>query len=147
MVKPTYAVRAVRSGRWWAIDVRELRNVHTQARRLDQVESMAREAIAVSLQAPDDSFDVALQVEMPSLGALQPAIEQALRAREAADQAQARAAAAVRQAVAEIRGGGYTSRDAGMLLGYSNQRISQIERQIADEAPPTPDQATKQTGE
>ena len=139
MVKPTYAIRAVRSGRWWAIDVRELRNVHTQARRLDQVESMAREAIAVSLQAPDDSFDVAVQVDMPSLGALQPTVEQARRAREAADHAQAKAAAAVRQAVLEIRAAGYTSRDAGMLLGYSNQRISQIEQEIARDAPQPPD--------
>jgi hypothetical protein len=139
MVKPTYGVRAVRSGRWWAIDVRELRNVHTQARRLDQVESMAREAIAVGLQAPDNSFDVAVQVDLPSLGALQPTIEQARRAREAADQAHAKAAAAVRQAVVEIRAAGYTSRDAGVLLGYSNQRISQIEHQITDAARQTPD--------
>lgn len=147
MVKPTYAVRAVRTGRWWAIDVRELRNVHTQARRLDQVESMAREAIALALRAPDDSFDVAVQVDMPSLGALQPAIEQALRAREAADQAQAKAAAVVRQAVGEIRRAGYTSRDAGMLLGYSNQRISQIERETAEDSAPAPDSTARPAGE
>jgi len=34
----------------------------------------------------------------------------------------------MRHAVGEIRNSGYTSRDAGMLLGVSNQRISQIER-------------------
>ena len=39
----------------------------------------------------------------------------------------------------EIRRAGYTSRDAGMLLGYSNQRISQIEQEIARDAPQPPD--------
>jgi DNA-binding XRE family transcriptional regulator len=35
----------------------------------------------------------------------------------------------MRHAVSEVRASGYTSRDAGLLLGLSNQRISQIERQ------------------
>ena len=34
----------------------------------------------------------------------------------------------MRHAVREVRSAGYTARDAGMLLGVSNQRISQIER-------------------
>jgi DNA-directed RNA polymerase specialized sigma subunit len=38
----------------------------------------------------------------------------------------------MRHAVGEIRSSGYTSRDAGMLLGVSNQRISQIQRQATD---------------
>ena len=44
-----YRVRAVRSGGWWAITVPELPGVFSQARRLDQVETMAREAIALML--------------------------------------------------------------------------------------------------
>jgi transcriptional regulator len=35
----------------------------------------------------------------------------------------------MRHSVSEIRASGYTSRDASMLLGLSNQRISQIERE------------------
>jgi transcriptional regulator len=38
----------------------------------------------------------------------------------------------MRHAVSEVRASGYTSRDAGLLLGVSNQRISQIERQAAE---------------
>jgi DNA-binding XRE family transcriptional regulator len=34
----------------------------------------------------------------------------------------------MRHAVSEVRNLGYTARDAGLLLGVSNQRISQIER-------------------
>jgi hypothetical protein len=129
MLKPTYRVAAVRAGRWWNISVRELSAVHSQARRLDMVESMAREAISVALRAPEDSFDIAMQTDLTSLGDLQAPVEDALRAREAAEKAQDQASAAVRRAVREIRAAGYTARDAGMLLGLSNQRISQIEHE------------------
>jgi predicted RNase H-like HicB family nuclease len=127
-MRPTYRVTAVRSGRWWAIDVPELRGVHSQARRLDQVESMAREVIALMLDVPEHSFDVTVQTDLASLGDLRASIDEARDAREAAELAQDRASTTMRHAVGEIRSSGYTSRDAGMLLGVSNQRISQIER-------------------
>ena len=131
-MKQTYRVTAVRSGRWWAIEVPDLRGIHSQARRLDQVEAMAREAIALILAVPEDSFDVSIQTDLASLGALQASIEEALKAREAAELAQDRASTTMRHAVGEIRSSGYTSRDAGVLLGLSNQRISQIEHQDTD---------------
>jgi hypothetical protein len=90
---------------------------------------MAREAIGLALRAPEDSFDISVQTDLGSLGGLQAAVEDALRAREAADKAQDYASAAVRRAVHEIRAAGYTARDAGMLLRLSNQRISQIEHE------------------
>lgn len=132
IMKPTYAVTAVRSGRWWAIEVPDLRGVHSQARRLDQVESMAREAIALTLDAPEDSFDVVVEPDFSSLGGVRDAVETALRERERASAAQEAASTAMRHAVSEVRASGYTSRDAGMLLGVSNQRISQIEREAAE---------------
>ena len=42
-------VEVVRSGRWWAITVPEIGRVFSQARRLDQVEDRAREALALLL--------------------------------------------------------------------------------------------------
>ncbi|MFZ5851989.1 MAG: type II toxin-antitoxin system HicB family antitoxin [Actinomycetota bacterium] len=47
-----------RVGSWWAVDVPEIRGVHTQALRLDQVEAMTREAIALLREVPADSFTV-----------------------------------------------------------------------------------------
>ncbi len=132
MVKPAYEARAARRGRWWSIDIRQLNGVHAQARRLDQVDSMAREAVAMALEAEIDSFDVVVHVDYASLGVLKSTVEEAVRAREAADTAQSRATHAMRRAVSGLRSAGYTARDAGMLLGVSNQRISQIERQLAD---------------
>jgi hypothetical protein len=90
---------------------------------------MAREAIALLLGVTEDSFDLAIHPDLASLGELQASIEAALEAREAAELAQDRASSTMRHAVGEIRSAGYTSRDAGVLLGLSNQRISQIERQ------------------
>lgn len=127
-MRTTYGVTVVRHGRWWAIGVPELPGVHSQARRLDQVDAMAREAIALLLGVAEDSFDLAIHPDLASLGGLQASIEAALEAREAAELAQDRASSTTRHAVGEIRRSGYTSRDAGALLGLSNQRISQIER-------------------
>ena len=93
---------------------------------------MAREAIALTLDAPEDSFDVVVEPDFSSLGGVRDAVETALRERERASAAQEAASTAMRHAVSEVRASGYTSRDAGMLLGVSNQRISQIEREAAE---------------
>ena len=51
-----YRVEAVRSGAWWAISVPAFDGVFSQAKRLDQVEAAAREAIA--LMSDIDEYDV-----------------------------------------------------------------------------------------
>ena len=89
---------------------------------------MVREVIGLMLEVPEDSFDVVIKPQMESLGELGEAIEEALRARQLAEEAQAASSAAMRHAVREVRTSGYTARDAGLLLGVSNQRISQLER-------------------
>lgn len=50
-----------RSGRWWAVSIRELKGVHIQARRLDQVEDMDRDAIGLMLDI--DPAEITVQVE------------------------------------------------------------------------------------
>jgi predicted RNase H-like HicB family nuclease len=137
-MKPRYKAIAVRSGRWWALAVPELEGVFTQSRRLDQAEPMIREVIGLMLQVPQDSFDVVVESQMESMGDLRVTIEDALRARQAAEQAQEASSAGMRRAVRELRSSGYTARDAGMLLGVSNQRISQIERSGGKKRTPTP---------
>lgn len=46
-----YDAVVTRDGRWWMIEVPEVDGL-TQARRLDEVEKMAREYIAVTLDLP-----------------------------------------------------------------------------------------------
>lgn len=57
--RPVYEVTATRDSDWWAIvaDLGE-REVASQARRLDQVEPMIREAISLVLDVDEHAFDV-----------------------------------------------------------------------------------------
>jgi predicted RNase H-like HicB family nuclease len=116
----TYTAICRRSGDWWAVTVPELKGVHTQAKRLNQVEAMVREAIALFLDAPADSFDITVKPEVP------PATAAAIKARREAADAEARANAATMAAVMELLERGLTVRDAGSLLDLSPQRVSQI---------------------
>lgn len=116
----TYTAICRRVGNWWAISVPELKGVHTQARRLDQVGAMTQDAIALMLDVDPASVDVVLLPELP--GTVTRAIEARNAAREADEVAEQATATAVRSLI----GDGYTVRDAGALLGLSPQRISQI---------------------
>lgn len=116
----TYTAVCRRSGNWWAISVRELKGVHTQARRLDQVADMARDAIALMLDTAPSEIDVSVEPEMPA------PVEDALAARRTAREAERAAEEATVAAARQLLGEGYTIRDAGRLLGLSPQRISQI---------------------
>ncbi|MDX6230976.1 MAG: hypothetical protein QOI76_4366 [Frankiales bacterium] len=55
----TFDITAQREGHWWLIQVPEL-GCATQARRRSQVESTARDLIAVWLDVPLGSFDIRL---------------------------------------------------------------------------------------
>jgi hypothetical protein len=114
------------------VRVADEQGLYTQVRRLDQAEAMIREAIALVRGVAEDSFDVVVDPDLSSLGPVSDAVEKALRERELANSAQEASSTAMRHAVSEIRASGYTARDAGMLLGVSNQRISQIDHELAD---------------
>jgi predicted RNase H-like HicB family nuclease len=116
----TYSAVCRRVGAWWAITVPELKGVHTQARRLDQVADMAREAISLMLEADVTTVQVEVHPELPST------VVHALDARQSARRAHEVAEHATTAAVRTLLRDGYTVRDAGALLGLSPQRISQI---------------------
>ena len=120
-----YRVRAIRSGSWWAITVPELPGVFSQAKRLDQVETMAREAVAMMLDVDIDQISkIEVDIVPPACAAaLIGTMHDALAtAREATDAA----ALARREAARVLRADGLPMRDVGRLLGLSHQRVSQI---------------------
>jgi predicted RNase H-like HicB family nuclease len=121
----TYIALCQRSGSWWSISVPEIKGLHSQARRLDQVEDMARDAIALMLDVPAESFAVEVRPELPPVAA------RAVEARRAAKDAAQEAEEGTTQAVRELLGDGFTVRDIGAMLGLSPQRISQITHQAA----------------
>lgn len=115
-----YTATCRRVGNWWAISVPGLKGVHTQARRLDQVEDMARDAIALMLDVSPSGIQIEVQPELPD------EVTNARRAREELKEAEEAANAATEKAAQWLVGNGYTVRDAGQLLELSPQRVSQI---------------------
>lgn len=118
-----YTAVCRRSGDWWAITVPGLKGVHSQAKRLEQVEETVREAISLYLEAKGEEsgpFEIEVRPEVPD------EVSTALKAREEAAQAEERANRATIDAVHVLLGSGLTVRDAGRLLHLSPQRISQL---------------------
>lgn len=121
----TYTARCVRAGDWWAIIVPEVPGVFSQARRLDQAEEMARDAIAAMLRVSPRSFDVSVSPDLP--GGISAEIDAAKELRQVAERAQREATAATRQVAATLlEACQLTLRDIGSLLGMSHQRVSQV---------------------
>jgi predicted RNase H-like HicB family nuclease len=84
-----YTAVAERCGGWWAVRVREQPGVFTQAKRLDQVESMVRDALAAYLDTDPRSFEVGLVQVLPD--AMAEEVRRARQARERASRTQAEA--------------------------------------------------------
>jgi predicted RNase H-like HicB family nuclease len=123
-LSPAYRAVAERDGAWWAIRVPELRGVYSQARRLADVEAMARDAIALMLDVEPNSFDVSVESVLGSDAA--ELVEQALAGRLEAERAARRASAQLRVAVDRLAASGLTVRDIAHILGLSHQRIAQV---------------------
>ena len=125
MTRKTYTARCQRSGDWWAISVPELKGVHTQARRLEKAEAMARDAIALFLDVAADSFDLRIEPVLPR--DLQKKVGRARKVRYEAEVLQREASSASAEVAAElVRTAHMTVRDAGRVLGLSHQRITQL---------------------
>jgi len=121
-----YTVHARRVGNWWALDVDSTPGVHTQVRRIDLAEEMARDAIAGVVEIAPDSFEIVVVPEAPA--AVRTLVDKATAARSQAAKAQDTAARLTRDAARGLVQQGLTVRDAGALLGVSHQRIAQLVR-------------------
>ena len=120
----TYKLIATREGGWWSIEVPEIPGVFSQARRLDQAEHMARDAIAWMLEVPEDSFDVVVEAQLPP--GVQEILADTIAARAVAEGAQKLARSASDAAARALREQGLPARDIGRLLGISYQRAAKI---------------------
>ena len=123
MAVSTYRVIARRTGEWWALEVPDLPGVFSQAKRLEQADEAAREAIAVMLDVEPEEITVKIEPVLPAdardaLAAVAVAQEQARRAAEREREAMQRAAAVLTKQLSQ--------RDAGRFLGVSFQRIHQL---------------------
>jgi predicted RNase H-like HicB family nuclease len=124
--RASYTARSTRSGNWWAIQIDELDGVYSQARRLEQVEDMARDAIAATLDVAPGSFAVTVIPELPAK--VQAILDDARASREAAERASELASVKAREAARILHEEGMPLRDVGRVLGVSHQRAHQLVR-------------------
>jgi predicted RNase H-like HicB family nuclease len=64
--RPTYHATATPDGKFLAVEIHDLPPDMvgvTQGRTVDEAEAMARDAIALLLEVPEDSFDLVLTVK------------------------------------------------------------------------------------
>jgi hypothetical protein len=118
----TYDAIVSRVGRWWHIVVPNAGPLAmTQARRLSEVEYMARDLVATLLEIPADSFDVTVQLKDP---VILKAATPATKARAEADAAEQRATDAMRRAARELVAAGLPVRDVATVLKISPSWVS-----------------------
>ena len=123
----SYTAECHRDGDGWAIEGLDV-TVHTQARRLDQVQDVAREAIAVVLDVDESEVDVKVR---PLLDHGQHALDAARHAKDVEELAVLGSKEAQALAVIELTVAGLSPHDIGWLLGVSHQRVhhlSQVDR-------------------
>lgn len=126
MNRPSYKVRAFRSGGWWALIADAGgREVASQATRLDQAGEMIRDAIAIALDVRDDAFAVEIYPELPLEFDNLVGTAQDLRAQYMSLGAELSHATA--KAVKKLRARGLSVRDVAYLLHLTPGRVSQIE--------------------
>lgn len=120
----TYTAHATRCEGWWAVEVVEVPGLFTQAKRLDQIPEMVRDALelfpelepapanAQVIVVPEERF-AALSQEVSDL-------------RSQASLAQSAASEASQKAARQLSADGLSYRDIGTLLGVSFQRAQAL---------------------
>lgn len=116
---------AQRSGSWWAVEVPEIPGLFTQAKRLDQVTEMVRDAASALTGKPEDEFQVTIS-SVHINGQIDSVVDAAKEAAKALAEYQARAADASKTAAATLAEEGLTVREVGEVLGVSHQRAHQL---------------------
>jgi hypothetical protein len=118
----TYEGRTWHEGKFWVIEVHGVGV--TQARRLSQVEEMARDLVAIMAQVPADEVAVEVKVELGEEVGTE--VDEAKRLRAESTRMQEAATQASRAAAARLRETGLSISDVGTLLGVSHQRVHQL---------------------
>lgn len=136
--RDTYIITAGRSGRWWALTVCGpglKRGYHTQVKRLEHAEEMARDLVATMLDVDASEVDADFELTVADEDvAIE--LEATLLARLAARVAKQQAAEVTQTTVADLARRGYVHRDIGYLLGISHQAVGKLLQEAEEAAAP-----------
>ena len=122
----TYQVTVTKDGRWWLISVPAIDGL-TQARKIGEIEQMARELIAVTLDVRLSKVRVSVVIE--TVGAVEAVAARARKIeadRRKARQLNRQADEDARRLARELAAEHVTVRDIGTILGLSHQRAHQL---------------------
>ncbi|WEV47301.1 XRE family transcriptional regulator [Bifidobacterium sp. ESL0690] len=114
---------ATRSGKWWAIEVPERPGLFTQVRRLDQVDSMVRDA-AKALGKPVGSVHLEIRLGDERDDEM---INELHEARDEAAKAQEKASTLTRSTISSLRKRGFKLADIAQIIGLTVQRVSALQ--------------------
>lgn len=123
----TYRAQAHREGRLWVVDVEGVGV--TQGRSLAEAKEMAFDLVVAMRQLAPDDVVVDFAVALP--GELAGRLREAREAVKEAESVQRRAAEASRRVVAELRAAGLSGKDTAVVLGVSEQRVSQLSKPVS----------------
>ena len=119
-----FTVHATRSGRWWSITIDEEPRAQTQARRLDQVEGIARSVlIDIEMLTPNEPATFTVVAQADNLAGLR---QNAIAAKEAGTNASEEDSKAAREFARNAADQGLPLRDIGAMLGVTHQRAQQL---------------------
>lgn len=125
-MKTRIDAQVLHEGGWWVAEFTiGNRDFGTQAKRLDQLSEMVKDAAALMTDQSATDFDVNLNVDM---GTYETAIDAYSEAAKQAQEVQKQLATASRTAVTQLRAGGFRVKDIATLLGISPQRVSQLSK-------------------
>jgi len=123
-MRTTYDINVTRDGRWWMVEIPNIGL--TQTRRLGEVEQMAQEYIAVTLDVPISSVTTSIahiRVGDADVTEVRAEVEEL---RKTAREAEGKAAALMRATAANLSAAEVPIRDIGTVLGVSFQRADQL---------------------
>jgi len=121
-----YKVEVEREGRWWMVHVSDIDGL-TQARRISEIEEMARSLIAISTDTPLDDVAVHItSITVPGVGDVAEKAAEITRLRAEAHRLEAAAGQAASDYAKVMTREGVPVRDIAELLDISPQRVSQI---------------------
>jgi predicted XRE-type DNA-binding protein len=128
MTTRSFYATARRSQGWWALEVTGDGLSHpafTQARRLDQAESVVRDLLAVHFGV-DTSETGRIEIVPVLEAALADVVSQTRSTREQAERLRVDAMYLTRQTARRLKAEGLPQRDISVLLGVSHQAVSQM---------------------
>lgn len=117
--------RVTRSDGWWAVSVDEIPGLFTQARRLDQVADMVRDAASL-LGVGVGTVEVQPVLDSDS----QRMLEELEAARKEAEEKQRISSGLTREVIRRFRDEGLTLRDIASLVGLSQQRVAVLSKDV-----------------